>query len=699
MPALQRTVIAALLSLAAARALAAEPQMVRPPYTRTEVVRDTLHGEVIEDPYRWLERGDSPETQAWERQQMAYTQHLLTQVGERDSIRRIVARLTKVDTRSLPLQRGSRLFFSERGADQELAVLRMQERGGAAVTLVDPAGLDSTLGTTVGYEDVSPDGALVAFHVRKGGEDEVEVRFLDAATRRDRPDRLPRARYLGVTLSHDGKGVYYCRYGASGSRVGYHAFGTDAAKDANLFGDALAPGELPIVSQSDDGHWLIIQVRVGSAGDDMRLYLKDLRRPGKLTVVAEKLHAWLSPLVVGEDLYLLTNWNAPNRRVMVAKLADPRPDAWRELVPERKDVVLQSLSVVGGRLYLTGIQNVVAHLYTYGLAGEAFGEIALPGLGTVSDLRGRSGDRDGYYLFSALDQAPAIFRLDTSTDTSSVWWRSAVPFDASRYEVRQFNVRSSGGAKVLFFVVSRKGLAFDGENPTLLTGYGGFNQARTSQFSTMAAAWLELGGVYVLANLRGGSEFGEAWHRDGMLANKQHTFDDFIAVAQWLIGRGICRPAKLAIMGGSNGGLLVGAAMTQRPDLFGAVVCSVPLLDMLRYHRFLVARLWVPEYGSAENAEQFQWLKAYSPYHHVQRGVKYPATLFLSGDSDTRVDPLHARKMTALMQSLGGEAPMLLRYDSASGHSGGKSAERGIDDTVDVLQFLRWRLGMLPAAP
>jgi prolyl oligopeptidase len=313
-----------------------------------------------------------------------------------------------------------------------------------------------------------------------------------------------------------------------------------------------------------------------------------------------------------------------------------------------------------------------------------------------------SGDwagKEGFFQYSAFNQPPTIYRYDFTTGNAAPWWKSSAPFPTDAFEVRQFSIRSTNGAKVPFFVVARKGMAFDGSNRVLMGGYGGFNVSITSQFSPFIASWLDLGGVYVSTNLRGGSEFGEAWHRGGMLESKQRTFDDFLNVTQWVLTRGICLRQNLAINGGSNGGLLVGAAMTQRPDLYGAVLCQIPLLDMLRYHKFLVARFWVPEYGSSENAEQFDWLRAYSPYQNLKPGVKYPAVMFVTGDADTRVDPLHARKMAARMQALGGENPVLLHYDVNAGHSGGKSVDKSISDNADLLQFLRWRLNMVPPTP
>jgi prolyl oligopeptidase len=385
--------------------------------------------------------------------------------------------------------------------------------------------------------------------------------------------------------------------------------------------------------------------------------------------------------------------------VLLADALKPQPQFWKQIVPESPDAVIDNVSLVGGKLYVGVLQNVASHLRVYSLDGTAGGEVPLPGIGSIGGVSGEWDGKEGYFQFASFNRPPTIYRYALTSGNAAPWWKSSAPFDADAYDVRQFSIHSTNNAKVPFFVVSRKGIAFDGSHKVLLGGYGGFNVSVTPAFSPFIAAWLDLGGVYVSANLRGGSEFGEAWHKDGMLANKQHVFDDFLNVAQWLLGRGYCLRSGLAINGGSNGGLLVGAAMTQRPDLFGAVLCQVPLLDMLRYQQFLVARFWVPEYGSAENAEQFDWLRAYSPYQNVKKGVKYPSVMFVSGDSDTRVDPLHARKMAALMQSFGGDNPVLLHYDVSSGHAGGKSVDKSIDDNADLLQFLRWRLGMAPPAP
>ena len=685
--------LVALSTLLATTLHAATPA---PPPTRVQVVVDTLHTIPIEDPYRWLEDKNAPETRDWVRAQMAFTMSQLDRVPGRDEVVASLAKFTRADTRSVPTVRGKRLFFSARRADQQQPDLVLRESAdGPDVTLVSADSMSTDHTTSVSLVSVSTDGKLMAYGVRKGGEDEIQLRLYDVDARRDLASGMPKGRYYGVSFDKAKRGFYYARWAPEGSRVRYHRLGDDPAQDALVFGEGLGPSIIPSARVSENGRWLMITVSVGSSGDDRRLYLKDLAANGPIVTVADTLHALINADMVGDQLVIETNWGAPNHRVVVADARRPQPANWRTIVPESPDAVIQDVSLVGGRVYVGVLQNVVAKLRVYGLDGTAGGEVPLPGMGSLTGVAGEWGGREGFFAYSSFTQPTTIYRYDLATGNARPWWRSSTPFPSDAYEVRQFSIRSTNGAKVPFFVVARKGWAYDGSNKVLLSGYGGFNVSVTSQFSPFIAAWLDLGGVYVSANLRGGSEFGESWHRDGMRANKQHTFDDFLNITQWLLTRGVCLRQGLAISGGSNGGLLVGAAMTQRPDLYGAVLCQVPLLDMLRYHRFLVARFWVPEYGSSEDEEQFAWLRAYSPYLNLKSGVKYPSVMFVTGDSDTRVDPLHARKMAARMQALNGENPVLLHYDVSSGHAGGKSVDKSIQDNADLLQFLRWRLRMV----
>lgn len=694
---LPRAPLLAVLLFAGA-AHAAEP--AGPPVARVEVVADTLHGDVVPDPYRWLEDKNAPETRAWVTGQMAWTQAQLARVPGMDAVKAALARYARTDARSQPVVRGGRLFFTARRADQQQPVLVTRAgTKGADVVLVDPNPMSADHTTSVALLDVSNDGRVVAYGIRKGGEDEVEVHLLDVESKRELPGGLPKARYFGFTIDDAKTGAWFGRWEAQGSRIWYHRFGDDAAKNMLVFGDGLGPVEIPSPVLSDNGRWLAIRVSVGSAGDVTRWYVRPADSDGPFTPVTDTLRARVGVRFADDTMVIETNWNAPNHRVMTADARDPGPARWKELVPERPDAVIDNVSTVAGRVVVAYLHDVASELRVFGLDGRPQGGIELPGPGTSSTPAGEWQGADAYYSFSSLNRPQTIYRYDFVSRRSREWWASSVPFAAKRYVVKQEWATSKDGTKVPMFVARRTDLKLDGSNPVLMTGYGGFNVGESPRWSAFAAAWLDLGGTYVLTNLRGGSEFGEKWHQGGMLANKQHTFDDFVACGEWLVANRYCTPAKLAIMGGSNGGLLVGAAMTQRPDLFGAVLCQVPLLDMLRYHRFLVARFWVPEYGSSENAAQYAWLKAYSPYQHLVAGTAYPPVMFVSGDSDTRVDPLHARKMAARMQALGGPNPVLLHYDVASGHSNGRSVDKTIDDSADNIQFLRGQLGMATPRP
>ena len=393
-------------------------------------------------------------------------------------------------------------------------------------------------------------------------------------------------------------------------------------------------------------------------------------------------------------LFVRTDWKAPNGRILAIDLSSPARENWKEVIPH-SEAVIRSFSLVGGKLFVNTLENVISRVQVFSTDGQTLSQIKFPAIGSVSGVGGRWDQEEAFFSFSSYHIPRTIYRYDAANSEQSVWSRSNVPLDSARFEVKQVWYCSKDGTRIPMFLVYRKGIELDGSNPTYLYGYGGFNISLTPRFSSRAVVWMEQGGLFAVANLRGGGEFGENWHRAGMLDKKQNVFDDFLSAAEWLIDKGYTKPAKLAIAGGSNGGLLVGAALTQRPELFRAVVCSYPLLDMVRYHQFLVARFWIPEYGSSEDPDQFRVLQAYSPYHRVKKGGRYPAVLFITGDSDTRVDPLHARKMAALLQaSTRSEHPVLLHYDTRLGHSRGRPISRQIADLTLELSFLFDQLGV-----
>ena len=686
--------VLALLSLASL-AFAATAPVPAPPVTRVETVRDTLHGQVVEDPYRWLEQQDAPETRQWIDAQNAYSDALLGQVPGHDRVHGRLEQLMKVDLETTPFERGGRYFFTRRLASQAIPVLYMRQGlDGKDQVLIDPHPLSTDHTTTVSFLDVSEDGKRMAYATRLGGEDEVSVAFRDIDTGRDLADRLPRARYFGVSMTADQRGVYYSRHTPEGSRVYYHAMGTDPAGDKLLFGTGYGPEKIISAGLSEDRRWLKISVFHGSGTERSELYVMDVANGGPLVTVVNDVVAYFSGDIAGDTMYLQTNWEASNKRIFAVDLRNPSRDRWKEIIPAG-DAVINGFSLAGGRLYVKYLKNVVSSVRVFDPAGKPLGTIEFPTLGSVGGMSGKWGRQEAFFTFSSFNVPTTIYRYDTAAGAKTVWWRSSAPIRSDDFEVKQVWCPSRDGTKIPMFLVHKKGLKLDRARPTLLTGYGGFSLSSTPGFSARAALWVESGGVYALPNLRGGGEFGEAWHKAGMLANKQNVFDDFIAAAEWLIANQYTSPSKLCISGGSNGGLLVGAALTQRPELFGAVVCSVPLLDMLRYQNFLVAKFWVPEYGSAENPDQFEFIRAYSPYQNVKKGVKYPPTLFITGDSDTRVDPLHARKMCALLQaSTGSDKPVLLHYDIKAGHSGGKPLAKQISDLTKELMFLSSQLGV-----
>jgi prolyl oligopeptidase len=668
-----------------------------PPPTRQDNVVDILHGVEITDPYRWLEDQVSPETRAWIDAQNAYTTSVLGKIPAREEVRQELAALMRTDAVRLPVEASGRYFFEKRLADQDLYVIYMREGlDGPDQVLIDPHTMSADHSVSTDIFAISKDGKMLAYGVRKGGEDETSIRFLDVDGRRDLPDILARADYYEVRITPDNKEVYYSKHSDDGPHVLRHTMGTDPAQDVEVFGKAYGPEIGVSIDLTDNGRWLIFIAWYGSASKS-DIYYWDLTRRGFIVPIVKGIDASFEAAVGGDHLFMRTDWNAPNGRILSVDLNDPRRESWKQVVPEAEDVI-ESFSPTGGKLFVTYAHAALSTIKVFGATGDYLATVDLPSMGSASGVVGRWESAAGFFSFSSFNVPRTIYRYVVADGAKSIWWRSPVPFQSDRFEVKQVWYRSKDSTEVPMFLASRKDIALDGSNPVLLESYGGFRSIQTPYFSSLVAAWMNRGGVYALPGIRGGNEFGEQWHRDGMLEKKQNTFDDFIAAGEWLVANGYTSREKLAITGGSNGGLLVGAAMTQRPDLFKAVVCWHPLLDMIRYHRFLVASFWVPEYGSSDDPEQFKYIYAYSPYHRVVDGVEYPAMLMISGDGDTRVDPLHARKMVARLQAAtASDAPVLLKYDTKAGHMGGKPLTQSIEDEVDEMQFLLWQLGMTPS--
>ncbi len=665
-----------------------------PPETKAVPVTDVVQGVSITDPYRWLEDQKSPETRAWIAAQNDYTNGLLDKVPGREEIRSVVAGLSKFDNVGTPAPVAGRYFFLKRRADQDVSVLCMR-RGlnGPDEVLIDPAALSPDRSIGVGLMDISKDGTALIYAARKGSETEVEVHLFDVEARRPMSDVLPRAVYYATSLSLDKKAIYYARRETAGPRLYRHIVGTNASKDSLVFGQGIGPEAILSVGVSENGRWLTIYVVRGNASEQVEVHVQDLAQGGPVRPLVKGIAARFLGFFGGDRFYAQTNWNAPNGKVIVIDPLHPDPAGFREVVPARDDAVIQGLAGGGGKLFVSYLKQALTRVEIFEVDGTPRGELALPAIGSVGALNARWDGDELFYSFSSFYIPTTIYRYGIAAGSRDVWVKPNIPLDASRFEVKQVWYPSKDGTEIPMFIAAPKGLKLDGSHRVLLTGYGGWAMSQTASYSVMAAGWLERGGVFAVPCLRGGGEFGEKWHKAGMLEKKQNVFDDFIAAAEYLVRAKYTRPAGLGIAGGSNGGLLVGAALAQRPDLFGAVVCSYPLLDMVRYHMFGMGKYWTGEYGSAQDPAQFKFLHAYSPYHHLVKGTKYPAVLFTSGDADNRHDGLHARKMTALLQAdTASKRPVLLRYRVLNATPGAAPVNESLENLTDTLSFLSWQL-------
>ena len=670
-----------------------QAQVPKPPASRVDNFREVLHGVEIVDPYRWLEDQESGETRAWIDAQNKYTHSLLDALPSRTGIQKRLSELMRVDSVSTPFEQAGRYFLFKKRAADDLSILYLRHGlNGKDEVLIDPHTLSTDHTTDIGLLDISNDGKLIIYSVRRGGQDETELRVMNVDTRKD-VDQLPHGLYRGVSIRSDGSGFYYnLQRRATGIRVFYHALGSDPAKDVEVFGKGYGPDKWISGSVSEDGKYLLFGVQHGWASNE--LYVQKVSG-GPIQPIVNDVAAHFNGWFAGDRLVIQTDWKAPNQRIVVVDLNDPAREKWQEIIPEGPDAIA-GFSLVGGKLFVSYLHNVTSQIKIFDLKGKALGEVSLPGLGSAGGLSGRWNSNEAFFSFRSFVAPQTIYRYDVQTGKSELWARPDIPFKSEDFEVKQVWYTSKDGTKVPMFLVHKKGLQPDGNLPVLLYGYGGFNVSQTPRFSSPAAVWLEHGGVFALANIRGGNEFGEAWHKAGMLDKKQNVFDDFIAAAEWLIKNKYTNPSRLAIQGGSNGGLLVGAALTQRPELFQAVLCQFPDLDMIGYYRFKnnnpPALL---EYGNASDPAQFKYLYAYSPYQKVKPGEKYPAVLFTTGDQDTRVPPLQARKMAARLQAASTSGkPVLLLYDTKAGHAGGRPLGKLIEDLSLELSFLFWQLRM-----
>jgi prolyl oligopeptidase len=673
------------------------------PVSRTSDAVEVLHGVTIPDPYRWLEDGQSAATRQWTDAQNALTRSYLDAVPARERIRTCLDRLLAIGALSTPAPVRGRYFYLRRDGRQNQPVLYLRQGvRGEDRAILDPNALDAGGAVALDWHYPSEDGTLLAYGLSENGSEQSVLRVMNVDTAVVLPDRIPHTRAAELAWLPDSTGFYYTRYPVPGQApdgeehyhrtIYFHRLGTDPAEDPLVFKPA-EKEHWPGVGISPDGRWLVISV--ARTFDQTDLYLMDRWSGAPPVAVAQDLPASFNGEVAHGRLFMRTNLDAPTYRLYVVDPEHPERERWKEIVPPRTEAVLEGVHVTARHLALDYLERAASRLRLTDHEGGNVRELRLPTLGS---LFGGGAEWDGeelFYGFSSYTVPPSVYRVDLATGAEELWLGVDADVDPSRFEVRQVSVRSKDGTEVSMFLVHRTGLVKDGRNPVHLTGYGGFNISMTPAFSRSLLLWLDSGGVVAIPNIRGGGEYGERWHQEGMLGRKQNSFDDFIAAAEWLIAEGYTSPTRLAAAGGSNGGLLMGAVLTQRPDLFRAVVIQVPLLDMLRYHRFLIARLWIPEYGSAEDPEQFSWLRAYSPYHHVREGVAYPAVLLATAESDSRVDPMHARKMAARLQAAtASPRPILLRLESRAGHGAGKPLNKMLEELTDTWTFVFSELGV-----
>ncbi|HTK32350.1 MAG TPA: prolyl oligopeptidase family serine peptidase [Candidatus Saccharimonadaceae bacterium] len=677
-----------------------------PPSTQ-QPVADTLHGTVLVDPYRWLEDGDSQPVHDWTTAQNAFTRSVLDVEPGRDALRERLRALYAVTTTSEPVVRGKRLFYSRHTGTENQPVVMVRDEAGAGRVALDPNALSADGTVALDWMYVSPDGARFAYGTSSGGSEQSTLRVRDVDGKDRAADVIPHTAHASVAWDPDGQGFLYTRHPAKGEvppgeevfheQVFHHKLGDDPAKDPLVWGGEGRPmQETRTVSLSSDKRWVFLQLSTDWAKNDL------LARPaagGEFQPLAVGLDGIVNGDSWNGTLYLLTNVGASRYHIVKADPARPGPTGWAEVVPEQKGVI-EDFQIVGGHLALRLSENATSRIALFSLDGKFERDVPLPALGSVAAVAADPASSTLYLTFASFAYPGTLYRFDLSGKAIAAVEHAESPVRPADYLVRQEWVTSKDGTKVPVFLVHRRALKMDGQRPTLLTGYGGFNVSETPAYRADMFPWLDAGGVYASVCLRGGGEFGREWHEAGRLEHKQNVFDDFHATAEWLIHSGITRSDKLAARGGSNGGLLMGAVETQRPDLYGAIVCQAPLLDMIRYQNFLIARYWVPEYGSSENADQFKYLLAYSPYQNVHDGTRYPATLITTAEEDSRVDPLHARKMAARLQAAsGGDAPILIRIESKAGHGQGKPISKRIDESVDILSFLFGQLHVTPSVP
>lgn len=676
-------------------------QSIQYPKTKKVEQVDDYHGIKVADPYRWLEDANSQETKAWIEEQNKITRAYLDNIPQRDKIRKRLTELWNYEKYSAPFKRGNKYFYLKNDGLQNQSVLYVADslRGEGRV-LLDPNKLspDGTVSLT-GFA-VSEDGKLLAYGLSSGGSDWQEWRVRNVETGEDTSDVIKWVKFSGVSWTKDGKGFFYSRYPEPDEKTKlagqnfyhklyYHKVGTPQSEDKLIYErpdhkDWGFGGEV-----TEDGIYLIINVWKGTDPRNLIFY-KDLTKQDSKVVelISEFENDYRFLGNDGKIFYFLTDHQAPRKRIIAIDIESPDRKNWREIIPQVNETIADA-SLVGNFMIVSYLKDAYTQTKVYDLSGKFIREVKYPTIGTAIGFYGRRNDTETFYTFTSFAVPPTIYRYNLATGVSEVFRQPSVKFDPKEIEVKQVFYRSKDGTRVPMFIVHKKGIKLDGNNPTLLYGYGGFNISLTPSFSVSRIVWLEMGGVFAMPNLRGGGEYGEEWHRAGTKLKKQNVFDDFIAAAEWLINNKYTSPKKLAISGGSNGGLLVGAVLNQRPELFGAALPAVGVMDMLRFHKFTIGWAWTSEYGSPDNPDEFKAIYAYSPLHNIKKGVKYPAVLITTADHDDRVVPAHSFKYAAALQEAqAGTAPILIRIETRAGHGAGKPTSKQIDEQADIYAFL-----------
>jgi prolyl oligopeptidase len=686
------------------------PSIVYPATKKGDTV-DDYFGTKVADPYRWLEAdANVPEVASWVEAQNKVTFAYLEKIPFRQKIKDRLTQLYNYPKYSAPTRRGDYFFYTKNDGLQNQSVwYRQKGLDGTPEVLLDPNKLSADGTTRLGQFSLSKDGSYLGYGVSQGGSDWNDVYVMDVSSRQPQPDHLEWVKVSGI--SWQGNGFYYSRYPApekghelttknEDHQVYYHKVGTPQSEDALVYQDKANPLRFHIVSTSDDERFAFLTISDrGKGKKGNALFYRDLSQPGNsftpiVSEIGDDTYGQVDN--IGDKFLVYTDHKAPNGRVFLFDPKNPDEKNWKDIIPEKPEP-LDNVGTVGGKLFVTYLKDVATHAYVYSLDGKLENEIAMPGPGTAGGFGGREDDKFTFYTFTTFNFPPTIYKYDIATKKSTLFREPEIPgFKSTDYETKQVFYPSKDGTNVPMFIVHKKGLKLDGNNPTLLYGYGGFNVVNSPGFSSLRLALLEQGFVYASANMRGGGEYGEKWHEAGTKLKKQNVFDDFIAAGEYLIKNKYTSSSRLAILGGSNGGLLVGAVSNQRPELFKAVVEQAGVMDMLRFHKFTIGANWIADYGSSDNAAEFKALYAYSPIHNTRAGAKYPATLITTADHDDRVVPAHNFKYAAALQAAqGGDNPILIRIDTKSGH-GASSTTKAIEQTADIYSFLMMNLGVTP---